>query len=95
MASSSTERASSFSALNSSAKVGSTEAGLAAQRAYCSPRNAAFAPLNAEARMSTPAISQDSLSSGSSGIWACSRDRDGCEQGAPGCIQRMAYIGHT
>ena len=35
------------------------------------------------------------VSSGSSGTWACSRDRDGCEQGALGCIQRMAYIGHT
>ena len=41
-------------------------AGSAAQRAYCSPRNAAFAPLNAEARMSTPAIRQNpSLDRGS------------------------------
>ena len=35
--------------------------GLAAQRAYCSPRKAAFAPLKADARMSTPAIDQDPL----------------------------------
>ena len=62
VASSSTARASSFSAPNSSAKVGSTECGLAAQRAYCSPRNAAFAPLKAEARMSTPAIASSSSS---------------------------------
>ncbi len=61
VASSSTARASSFSAPNSSAKVGSTECGLAAQRAYCSPRNAAFAPLKAEARMSTPAIARGPL----------------------------------
>ena len=60
VASSSTARASSFRAPNSSAKLGSTEAGLAAQRAYCSPRNAAFAPEKAEARISTPAIRPNS-----------------------------------
>src|SRR5271168_929380 len=59
VASSRTARASSFSAPNNSAKLGSTEAGLVAQRAYCSPRNAAFAPENAEARMSTPAMRHD------------------------------------
>src|SRR3984957_258950 len=59
VASSRTARASSFSAPKSSPKVGSTDAGLAAQRAYCSPRNAAFAPLKADARMSTPAIGQN------------------------------------
>src|SRR5580658_4938249 len=59
VASSRTARASSFSAPNSSVKLGSTEAGLVAQRAYCSPRNAAFAPEKAEARMSTPAMRHD------------------------------------
>ena len=84
VASSSTERASSFSAPNSSAKVGSTEAGLAAQRAYCSPRNAAFAPLKAEARMSTPAIRQESFVSSRSTTrtWTRSRDHDGQRAGA-------------
>jgi hypothetical protein len=40
---------------------------LPAQRAYCSPRKAAFAPLNAEARTSTPAIDHDPSSA-----WAAS-----------------------
>src|SRR3954452_3890902 len=39
-----------------SAKLGSTEDGLAAQRAYRSARNAALAPLKADARISIPAI---------------------------------------
>ncbi len=63
-----TARASSSMALNRSAKLGSTEDGLTAHRAYCSPRNAAFAPLNACARISTPAIAYRSFLLGSPSI---------------------------